>query len=77
MSIADRIAEKVGAKYKAGDSDGSDGDEYADDETPDARALDCAKDAVRAVKANDPKAFLVAMRTLYSELGEAPPPDEE
>lgn len=70
MSIADRIAEKVGAKYKAGDSDDNSGDDAEDPR------LACARDAIRAVKANDPKAFLAAMDAMDQDSGE-PPPDVE
>ena len=82
MSIADRIADDVGKKYAA-DSDDPEGAKYDEAETPDERQLECARDAVRAAKAGDAKAFLVAMQTLYAELegGESPdagePPDED
>lgn len=58
MSQPEDIAAVVGAKYGP-DADG----EPADD----SKALGCAGDAIRAVKAGDRGAFLEAVRAMLSD----------
>lgn len=46
---------------------GSSDDGPADEPTEDAAALKCARDALRAAKANDAAAYLQAVRAMVAE----------
>ena len=67
MSLADDIAEDVGPKYGARGKDKAPAEGA---ESPDAAALECAGDVLRAVAAKDRRALVEAMRGLLAELNE-------